>query len=509
MRLTARLRLGCYLAAAAALPLRLRAQTLVVLSVGEVSTLPLDRPAALFTEMPPTLLRVPAALPPGGGCPAVAAGALALYLSTGYVGLCVANVTALSRAPTGFDVASCSVPFSGESWRSWPPADVPPHTEWLRNYDGVFAALPLPGAAPQLLLIRHGEHKNELNWENDLLYQGLINRDVDARTCYSGFVNGSFSDCQPAYNAVVTGALAPFTAAACFGLGALGNASTADGGPLVWPSDGYLNATRGKASYGVRQPGAVVTWGGDVVLFYIDNNFDRADVWAARSPRGVGQGAPGSFFQYDTAARAWTLPALPAGFAASRFADFLQTPSPAGATGRGAPLFPLFPTAGSVHATAARLTVNGAPTPLHLVLYDIVNYTQCWPGSGDGSRAAAADVGSRVLRDVRGGGGDGGGGGGDCVPVWRMFLRLTADFVEFSEPVELAPLAAPGWGNALVQYATLLSGDGTRQDQVDAGDFFVMGTCASAAAPCGSTYGPQVTLAHVSVSVTMAGERAQ
>ena len=499
-----RLRLFSYLAAAAALPLRLRAQTLVVRSIGAVSVLPLDRPSALFTEMPPTLLRVPAALSPAGGCPAVAAGALALYLSTGYAGLCVANVSALApSSPTGFALATCSVPFSGESWRSWPPAAVPPHTEWLRNYDGVFAALPLPdaGPVPQLLLVRHGEHKNELNWENDLLYQGLINRDVDARTCYSGFVNGSFSDCQPAYNAMVTGARVPFTAAACFGLGAVGNSSAVDGGPLVWPRDGYLNATRGKASFGVRQPGAVVTWSGDVVLFYIDNAFERADVWAARSPRGAGQGAPGSFFHFDTVARAWSLPALPAGFDGQHFDDFLQTPSPAGATGRGAPLFPLFPTAGSVHATAARLTVNGAPTPLHLVLYDIVNYTQCWPGDGGGggggARTAAA-VGSRVLRDVRGGGAS---GGGDCVPVWRMFLRLTADFVTYTEPVELAPLAAPGWGNALLQYATLLSGDGTRQDEVDAADFFVMGTCASAAAPCGSTYGPQVTLAHVSVSV--------
>jgi hypothetical protein len=124
-----RLRLLSYLAAAAALPLRLRAQTLVVRSIGAVSVLPLDRPSALFTEMPPTLLRVPAALSPAGGCPAVAAGALALYLSTGYVGLCVANVSALApSSPTGFALATCSVPFSGESWRSWPPAAVPPLT---------------------------------------------------------------------------------------------------------------------------------------------------------------------------------------------------------------------------------------------------------------------------------------------------------------------------------------------------------------------------------------------
>jgi hypothetical protein len=130
------------------------------------------RPSLLFTEVAPVLLAVPAPLPGGGGCLRVdAPTSLALYLSTGYSGLCVANASSMNvapgAAPLGFgDAATSSVPVSGESWRNWPPADVPPRSEWFRNYDGVMAAVE---SADALLLLRHGEHKNELN---GLLYRG-------------------------------------------------------------------------------------------------------------------------------------------------------------------------------------------------------------------------------------------------------------------------------------------------------------------------------------------------
>lgn len=443
-------------------------------------------------------------------------------MSTGYVGLCVANVSTLpvavdQKVPIGFDLETCSVPFSGESWRSWPPDDVPSHTEWLRNYDGVFAAtvLPVPNV---LLLVRHGEHKNELCWANDLLYQGLINADILATDCYSGYHNGTFADCAPAYNAFVTGAHVPWTAASCFGLGEVGNASTSDSGPLAWPVDGYLNATGGKVSYGVRQPSVLVSWDGSAYLLWIDNGLDRADIWAARAAPGPGQGSPASFFSFDHAAGTWTLPALPAGFDRLHIADSLTARSPAGASGTGAPLVPLFPTAGSVHATAARLTVNGAPSPYHILVYDLVNYTQCWPGSrsGDGEEKAAAAVrqppaaalGSMILDDIlasrRAPGSPPKADQAttrDCVPIWRLFVRITADFVTFSEPAELTSLAAPGWGAAMVQYVSFLSADGARQDEVDAANFFVMGTCSSADTQCGSTFGPQVTIAKVALTL--------
>ena len=120
--------------ATAALP------SLSILSQGPVVVIPLARPAALFTENPPTLVSIPALQ--SADCPTISAPSLAMYLSTGYVGLCVANVSAIDpNTPIGFDVDTCTVPFSGESWRSWPPDDVPLHTEWFRNYHGVFGAL--------------------------------------------------------------------------------------------------------------------------------------------------------------------------------------------------------------------------------------------------------------------------------------------------------------------------------------------------------------------------------
>ena len=482
------------------------ASPLAVLSTAPWAVLPFARPTAVFTEVAPVLLTIPASLAGGAGCPPLPAPtSLAVYMSTGYVGLCVANASALPVAPgappLGFDLASCSVPFSGESWRSWPPAAVPAHSEWLRNYDGVMAAVPTGGS---LLLVRHGEHKNELCWGNDLLYQGTINADVDARNCFSGYHNTSgFSDCQAAYNALTTGALLPFSAATCYGLGEPGNASAVDLGPLAWPVDGYLNASGGKAGYGVRQPSAVAAWDGAVMLGWIDNGFDTADIWFARAPPPPAPLGAASFFSFNHASRAWDLPTLPAGFAARNFAAFLRSPSPAGAPGSGgAPAFPLAPDAGSVHVAAARLTVGGAPTNLHLIVYDVVNYTQCYDGSA-ATQPAGEGAGTRTVRGVLAARrrARAAPGGGACVPPWRLFLRTTADFVDFSAPVELADYAAPGWGAARLAYPTLVSADGARNDEVDAGGFYVVGTCAQDDAACGSTDGPQVTAARVVIAV--------
>ena len=167
--------------AAATLP------SLAVLSESPVTVIPMARPPAVFTENPPTLLSIPPLA--SEGCPVIPAASLAMYMSTGYVGLCVANVTSIvpnMTEPIGFpQTDTCSVPFSGESWRGWPPDDVPPHTEWLRNYHGVFGALPLhPGTADaSLLILLHGEDKNELCWANDELYQVALSLVCVAGVC--------------------------------------------------------------------------------------------------------------------------------------------------------------------------------------------------------------------------------------------------------------------------------------------------------------------------------------
>ena len=80
-------------------------------------------------------------------------------------------------------------------------------------------------------------------------------------------------------------------------------------------------------------------------------------------------------------------------------------------------------------------------------------------------------------------------------------LRVTQDFVSFSEAAELTDFAAPGFASALLEYPALLSADGSRQDEVDSSGFYVLATCSSSAAPCHSTYGPQVTSAKVVLDV--------
>lgn len=192
---------------------------------------------------------------------------------------------------------------------------------------------------------------------------------------------------------------------------------------------------------------------------------------------------------------------------------------------------------------AARLTDGGSPTPFYLVVYSLVNYSQvrkrsathgaaaqgtpnllllqCWsvdmeaaqlpPSqvSGVGTDIAASLArGREALRSLA----ESARGGASrppsplppasCIPPWRLMLRLTADFVSFSAPVELAAYASPGWAAAPLQYPMLLSGDGTRQDEVDAAGFYVLGACSEPGEPCGATYGPQVTAARVAVSLS-------
>jgi hypothetical protein len=465
---------------------------LTLLSSSPWRPLPLSLPAALFTEVPPTLLRLPAATGPPA-CPAAAAGALALYLATGYTGLCLANASALpvaqGSAALGLKALTCSLPFAGESWRDFPavpPTAIPPTSAHKRNYDGVMGAAVMEDG---LLLVRHGEHNNELCWGNGNLYQGMINPTVPAAQCFSGYHNGSgFEDCQPAYNAFVSGAvLGDFSAATCFGLGGPGNASTLDLGPLTWPVGGYLTAEGAKASYGVRQPSLVRGWQGQAVLLWIDNSLSSADVWAAQA-----LAAQAPFYAFNAGSGRWDLPVLPASVASRGVMGSLQEGSPAGVGGK--PALALAPEAGAVHAAAARLRVGGQPSSYYLVVHDVVNYTQC--------RGEEEGLGSRLVRELMGGGGRGSSNSSACTPPWRLFLRVTQDFVAFSPPLELADYAAAGgWGQARLAYPNLLSSDGRDSSEVDAEGFYVMGTCAQADEACGGGQGPQVTVAHVAVAL--------
>jgi len=497
--------------------------TLTVLSAGPPSVMATSLPAAVFTEVPPLLWVLPAALSTAG-CPPLPAGALAVVLPTAYAAFCVANVTALPLGPSagalGFDVETCTVPFSGESQRDWPPSAVPPHTEWFRDYHGPMSANLLPSgpppeaSGPALFFALHGENKNDLWWGNGELYETTINADVPASTCYSGYENstGQFVECLSAYNALVSGALLPFSSDTCFGLGLPGNKSLLDLGPLVWPVDGYLNSSGGKASYGVRQPSALVGWDGSLFLFWIDNCFDTADVWIARSAPtagGVQQGLPGSFFSFNHTSVAWDVPTLPPAFDALTFPLFLQQAAPAGGSGSGAsPAFPLSPTGcGSVRFSAARLRVAGAASGLYLSLYSVVNYTQCWNGSAVPEVVTSEPIGTRTARGIitSRSGAARASSHAPCVPVWHLFLRLTEDFVSFTDPTPLPEYDAPGFDAALLEYPSLLNSAGTDSGEVDAEDFYVLATCSSATAPCGSSYGPHVTTARLSVQVTGAG----
>lgn len=478
--------------------------------------LPFDLPSAAFTELPPPLVKLPPSADPA--CYASPGPALGMYLSTAYSALCVSNATALplptSTLPVGFAVsaATCAITTSGESQRAWPPTDVPPHSEWYRNYDGVMGAVPIAtavggtgtaSAAPaSLFLVRHGEHKNELWWGTNTLYQGTINPEVRAEDCFSGFHNGTFADCEPSYNAFVSGMLLPSTAPHCFGVGVVANESSVDLGPLAWPLAGYKNATGGKASYGVRQPSAISGYDGTLFVTWVDSGFNTSEAWVAASPPGPRQGLPGTFFTYNARTRAWDVPTLPPAFDPLAAPLFWSAPAPAASEPGAGPTFNLGAEgSGAIRLAGARLSANGTSTGLYLAVYTTVNYTRCY--GVDGRAGGGAGGGTEALRAVlRRRWRPGPPAPAPCYPTFQVFLRVTPDWAAWGPPLELAAFEAPGWDAAHLQYATLLAADGATTDVVDAAEFYILATCGTSAAPCNATYGPVVTTAFVSVALS-------
>lgn len=257
------------------------------------------------------------------------------------------------------------------------PQSMPKQTPWKSHYAGVMAAEILPSKAKDssklLVMIQHGENKNELriNPDNTDYYQNNINpealahpgpagypfgkqqtkgRDVRKSSqfyCPGGYMNANhngqatgehtiapdgyvprdlsfsgqlrdkdvyYSNCHEAYNGFISSAISRIKA----DLPIPPITRSSDRGPIIWPSSGYVGRDGKKVSWGVRHPSTMVD-GKHLYIYYLDTS-DSPDVnqgviKVARSPISA-RGRAGSFktwrpLEKGVNARGKWVPSLP------------------------------------------------------------------------------------------------------------------------------------------------------------------------------------------------------
>lgn len=453
------------------------------------------KPPDIYTEMPPVLMPVPvtsarslhsSSLPPAPACgwnQTVGA----YFLPTGYSALCLSPNTSLPVNASGtqppLEASDCSLPVYGLAVAGVPPGSIPANTDWRRNYYGIFSAdrfvfsLDSP-PAEWIMLATHGENNNEL-W-NGLYYQNSVNVDVPVHECYSGEVNGTFVNCMAAYNAFV-GAVLLNTSNSCYGAGQAGLTAYIDVGPIAWPLPGYLNATGGKASYGLRHPGILLGYDAAVYVSYLENALDSGAFYIVRAAQGPDQGLPTAFLGVNASTMQWGIPSLPSDFNSSNVAASFASAAPGAA--QRAPAFSMDPAVeAGIHMSMARMPSLDA----YLAVIASVNWTACDQLPPHATlRAAQYEEPSRICAGA----------------FWQLSLRVSVDMITWSAPAYLPAYGAGSLDAALLRYPTLLSADGSSQTEIDPSGFYIMGTCSAEACAQAGELGPAVYVAYVSIAV--------
>jgi hypothetical protein len=137
--------------------------------------------------------------------------------------------------------------------------------DWDRNYLGAMGGVCIRGcdsANPRAFLIAHGENKNE--YIDGKWIQNTVMPSVAAKTCFSGYSDGTYKDCWQTYSG--------FIGALNVSIGDNGNIQDLKNyGPIIWPSAGYLDGHQHRVSHGVRHPSTFV-YDGYLYIFYIDTS---------------------------------------------------------------------------------------------------------------------------------------------------------------------------------------------------------------------------------------------
>ncbi len=333
------------------------------------------------------------------------------FISTAWTWHCASPDNLLS-GPVTFNANYCAIVTRSEA-HFFQPDQIPPNTDWRRNYQGVFSVFPLGG---KLIAISHGENKNEKIGES--YYQNTINKNILAQNCYSGYrSSGIYEDCWDSYNAFVNLSWINSTAENGWGMQMFN-----DDGPIIWPSAGYVNSAGEKVSSGIRHPSAIVT-GGFMYIYYLDSSFRAVNGrgWGFKAARAsIGSdGKPGAFKTYYKGA--WSENALPKGFTKENIQAFFSKEGPLADV------------------------IVGSPSTNRFAVASIRN-TSYFIG---------------VEESVEG-------------DIWQIKLRISSDLMHWSDPVHV--LSKPGgWNAGTLHYPVLLDASGRDNTSIDLNNFVVYG----------------------------------
>jgi hypothetical protein len=364
--------------------------------------------------------------------PALVEGAQGLFfVTTGWSWLCRADGGLFSKEIV-IDKARCqrfSTPMRIDraTGRNLEPSEVDMTTgDWRRSYGGVFAAagLPTPWRGYSYLAIVHGENKNERIGQH--LYANTVNSQTPPEACASGYQGGQYADCFQAYYAFVSLQL----------WGNIGtNGQTVepvfDAGPILWPCMGYKIGDQ-KGSDGLRHPSAI-TADGYLYIYYLDTSRGKEEgrsgglhLARMKLPSAGTTKLPPAL-PYFNGAFSPDNPSLPSGFDKEKIRDFYDQPG-----GRASELWSK--SSGTVRFSVAR--IKGTSYLLGVEEY----------------------VGREALEKP-----------------WRIQIRISADFVHWSDPVPVPGTEVDGgWGVGTMHYPIFADGSGSHTNVIDPEDFYIV-----------------------------------
>lgn len=298
----------------------------------------------------------------------------------------------------------------GENVRLDTYARYPESHYWSRNYYGVFD---VRQDGKHIFFLNHCENKNDWGygkvWYNSVMPQGTEFGPQD----YSGDFGGGWRDYWPAYFGFVSLSAVPDVGEDSLYKDVV---REYDLGPVVWPSQPYLDSSHVKVSDGIRHPSMLIH-DGYMYLYYLEGSA----IYMARAELD-GEGMPGPFYKYYDGG--FTEPALPEGFSTD---DPEERSHFYKAGGRSTPLFD--------YNTPCRF-----------------------------SAAALGDTGYFVgVLEL-------------MSPQAATYITVSEDLIHWGAPRKIPGSQGTTWSDLPLAYPKLYSDDLTSCDTVDPAAFRVVGT---------------------------------
>lgn len=318
--------------------------------------------------------------------------------------------------------------------------------DWRRNYHTIFSAHVLwPRDAGRVLVgYCHSENKNEVsgdchqgNWITNTI-QANTPVDCNDRETWSG--GKPYQDGWKAYNGLLTAAWTPYTEQTNWGHSAFAN----DMGPIAWPCTGYVTAGGIKCTSGLRHPSSIVR-GDSVYVFFVDNgpygnNIPQEEgrkggVKVLRVHKDNALDAHGYQIYYkDPRGQVHWSASLPAGFTKEKMLDYVAVKGPKSTT---------------------LINDSGA-------YYQVIRFSVARLKDRD------AYVGVEQFIDDTDRTPQG-------TPTWKVALRFSQDLVNWTGR-EMIVYKTNSWQESHLNYPVLLDKEGTSNTEVDAEDFYIVGS---------------------------------